>query len=53
MLVNGDDQKPRSAVHFVFVREKVRRDYIEPVPGFSQATFAAVRAEEAQSTGAE
>jgi hypothetical protein len=34
-----DTQRPdvRSAVHLIMVREKVRPDYLEPVPGFSTA----------------
>jgi hypothetical protein len=35
MLVDAREPKARSAVHLIFVREKVRPDYIEPVPGFS------------------
>lgn len=35
LLVDIDRSRPRSAVHLVFVREKVRPDYLEPVPGFS------------------
>jgi hypothetical protein len=33
-----DDQHPsaRSAVHLVFVHERVRPEYLEPVPGFSE-----------------
>ena len=38
MLVDAKEPKARSAVHFVFAREKVRPEYLEPVPGFSQAT---------------
>jgi hypothetical protein len=35
MLVDAREPKARSAVHLLFVREKVRPDYLEPVPGFS------------------
>lgn len=38
MLVDATQPKARSAVHFVFVREKVRPDYVEPVPDFSEPT---------------
>ena len=35
MLVDAHEPKARSAVHLVFVGEKVRPEYIEPVPDFS------------------
>lgn len=35
MLVDAREPTVRSAVHLIFVREKVRPDYLEPVPGFS------------------
>ena len=35
MLVVAGQPKARSAVHLVFVGEKVRPEYSEPVPGFS------------------
>ena len=35
MLVDAREPKARSAVHLVFVREKVRPEYLEPVPDFS------------------
>ena len=38
LLVDATQPKAHSAVHFVFVREKVRPDYVEPVPDFSQPT---------------
>jgi len=38
MLVNADHPKAKSAVHLVFVREKVRPTDLAPVPGFSEAT---------------
>jgi len=41
MLVDAKQPKARSAVHLLFVREKVRPDYLEPVPGFSEPTVTA------------
>ena len=38
MLVDASAPKACSAVHFVFVSEKVRPDYVEPVPDFSPAS---------------
>ena len=35
MLVDRQSAKARSAVHLVFVAEKVREEYLEPVPRFS------------------
>ncbi|MGH7268447.1 MAG: hypothetical protein ACREMB_26815 [Candidatus Rokuibacteriota bacterium] len=35
MLVDARHPRARSAVHLLFVREKVRPDYPEPVPDFS------------------
>lgn len=35
MLVDASKPKARSAVHLIFVGEKVRPDYLEEVPGFS------------------
>jgi len=35
MLVDAREPRARSAVHLVFVREKVRAEYVEPVPDFS------------------
>jgi hypothetical protein len=40
MLVDAKQPKAGSAVHLIFVREKVRREYLEPVPGFSQPTVS-------------
>jgi len=37
MLVDAKQPKARSAVHLVFIREKVRPDNLEPVPEFSEA----------------
>ena len=34
MLVDATEPRARSAVHLIFVREKVRPDYVEPVPDF-------------------
>ena len=38
MLVDAKEPKARSEVHLVFVREKVRREYLEPVPDFTKPT---------------
>jgi hypothetical protein len=38
LLVDTTAPKARSAIHFVFVREKVRPDYVEPVPALSEPT---------------
>jgi hypothetical protein len=38
MLVDAAEPRARSTVHMIFVREKVRPDYVEPVPGFSEPT---------------
>jgi len=38
MLVDARASRARSAAHLIFVREKVRPDYIEPVPDFSTPT---------------
>jgi hypothetical protein len=38
MLVDAREPKARSAVHLIFVGERVRPDYIEPVPPFSPPT---------------
>jgi hypothetical protein len=37
MLVDAREPRARSAVHLVFVGEKVRPEYVEPVPRFSPA----------------
>ena len=37
MLVDAHEPKARSVVHFIFVNEKVRPEYLEPVPDFSPA----------------
>jgi hypothetical protein len=39
LLVDATKPKSRSAVHFVFIREKVRPQYLEPVPDFSKPTI--------------
>ena len=39
MLVDINAPKARSAVHLIFVSEKVRPNYLEPVPGFSPASI--------------
>ena len=36
MLVDALEPRARSAVHLLFVGEKVRPEYVEPVPGFSR-----------------
>lgn len=36
MLVDRQAPKARSAVHFVFLDEKVRPDYLEPVPAMTE-----------------
>lgn len=38
MLVDAREPKARSAVHLVFIREKVRPEYLEPVPSFTPPT---------------
>jgi hypothetical protein len=35
MLVDANEPRARSAVHLIFVGEKVRAEYSEPIPGFS------------------
>src|SRR5579863_8982600 len=37
MLVDAEAPKVHSAVHLLFIKEKVRKEYAEPVPAFSQA----------------
>ena len=41
MLVDTAQPKARSAVHLVFVREKIRPDYPEPIPDFSPPVLTA------------
>ncbi len=41
MLVDASEPTARSAVHLVFVREKVRPEYVEPIPDFSEPTRTA------------
>jgi hypothetical protein len=36
MLVEMAEPRARTAIHLIFVREKVRPDYLEAVPGFSE-----------------
>jgi hypothetical protein len=38
MLVDGEAPKAHSAVHLVFAGEKVRKEYVEPVPPLSAPT---------------
>jgi hypothetical protein len=40
MLVDAKEPKARSAVHIVFVREKVRPEYLDQVPDFSVPVVA-------------
>jgi hypothetical protein len=37
MFVDAANPRARSAVHLVFVGERIRDDYAEPVPAFSPA----------------
>jgi hypothetical protein len=39
MLVNAENPKAKSAVHLVFVREKVRSDDLSAIPDFSEPTM--------------
>jgi hypothetical protein len=41
MFLDAANPKARSAVHLVFVREKVRPDQLEPTPDFSEPTRTA------------
>ena len=41
MLVDAKNPRASTAVHLIFVREKVRPDYVEQVPGFSEPTRTA------------
>jgi hypothetical protein len=38
MLVDAAAPKARSAIHLIFSREKVRPEYLEPVPDISEPT---------------
>lgn len=38
MLLDAKEARARSAIHFVFVGEKVRPEYVDAVPEFSPAT---------------
>lgn len=38
MLIDAEEPKAKSAVHMIFAREKVRPEYVEPVPDFSEPT---------------
>lgn len=40
MLVDASAPSAPSAVHLIFAREKVRPQYVEPVPGFSEPVVA-------------
>jgi hypothetical protein len=41
MLVDAENPRASTAIHLIFVREKVRPEYLEPVPGFSEPTRTA------------
>ncbi len=41
MLVDRESSSAKSAVHFVFLNEKVRPDYLEPVPAMADAVRTA------------
>jgi hypothetical protein len=41
MLVDAENPRASTAIHMVFVREKVRPEYVEPVPDFSEPTRTA------------
>lgn len=36
MLVDARNPRASTAIHLIFVCEKVRPEYLEPVPGFSE-----------------
>jgi hypothetical protein len=38
MLVDASEPRARTGVHMIFVRERVRPEYLEPVPDFSEPT---------------
>jgi hypothetical protein len=40
MLVDAVAPKARSGVHLIFVGERVRPDYLQPVPGFAEPTVS-------------
>jgi hypothetical protein len=39
-LVDASEPKARSAIHLIFIHEKVRPEYLEPVPDFSPPTIS-------------
>ncbi len=41
MLLDAVQPRASTAVHLIFVREKVRPEYLEPVPDFSEPTRTA------------
>lgn len=41
MLVDASESKVRNAVHLIFAREKVRPEYVEAAPDFSEPTRTA------------
>lgn len=40
MLLDAKEPQARSAIHLIFVGEKVRPEYLEPVPAFSDPTVS-------------
>ena len=38
MLVDAEEPRASTAIHIIFVNEKVRTEYLEAVPGFSEPT---------------
>jgi len=40
MLVDATNPRASTAIQFIFVREKVRPEYVEPVPDFGEATIS-------------
>jgi hypothetical protein len=41
MLLDNAEPRASSGIHIVFVGEKVRPEYVEPIPGFSEPTRTA------------
>ena len=41
MLVDASAPEARSAVHLIFTKEKVRAEYLEPMPGLTEPTLTA------------
>ena len=40
MFLDGPDAKLRDAVHILFAHEKVKKEYVEPVPGVDKSFVA-------------